>query len=813
MSDSDERALLLQVSADVSLLEKQMKRALEIVDGSAGAIEKRAAGIGKAMDMAFDKSRDQILDRGAEHMGAFGSVLQSLGPLALVTAGSLAAVGFAVERASNVAEWAEDLERTSKALGISTNALQAFDFAAQAVGLPVERMRETLKGLTEVIGQVQSGVAKKQTARIFDALGISPEQLRNLGDVEHILPVIVEHLSNLPATERAGLAARLKIDPEVLTSLMDAKGGLSGLIGEAQRYGIVVDAELVRKSAEAAERMHVAKTVIDDELRVAFVNLVDPVANATVGLENAARRIGEIITNATDAIGPIQRMIEAMGKIPSPPGGKDYSHMWGIPQGLADIPGEVGAFFHKQFGLVLAPLEGLMATGRGQRLREATASAPPTPKPPPAPKLLSDTPRVHRSPADHTASDTGTVDAALDESAKAYSEAMAALIIEVQAHAVQEHQTVADELRKQNDALNAQAAKVSVDKGLSASKKRQLTEELEAARANDELTAVAKNELIDRKAAEALAKQALDVNIAALTAQSDVLKAQQALAVGSGARRDAALKLLDLDDQIQRAKLDEVIASKTASEAEKKVAQTQLDTLNATTADRRQAVVNANLSPGQAYAKDLRDKNGAGLSDELQKVDIDGIEAFNNGLVNSIVNFKSLGDVAHSVLTTIESDIVRILLNRAEAGILGNLFGLGGGAIGGGGGGGGLLGDIGAGLLIPGFAAGTDSAPGGLSVVGERGPEIVNLPRGAQIIPNSVLAGMGSITPGMGASVTTLAFDLRGAVMTDDLLRQMNDMAANAQHQATANGAALAIQASRQLIPQEAARRASLQLR
>nr|WP_246434338.1 tape measure protein [Shinella fusca] len=37
---------------------------------------------------------------------------------------------------------------------------------------------------------------------------------------------------------------------------------------------------------------------------------------------------------------------------------------------------------------------------------------------------------------------------------------------------------------------------------------------------------------------------------------------------------------------------------------------------------------------------------------------------------------------------------------------------------------------------IPGFASGTNNAPGGLALVGERGPELVNLPRGAQVIPN-----------------------------------------------------------------------------
>ena len=42
--------------------------------------------------------------------------------------------------------------------------------------------------------------------------------------------------------------------------------------------------------------------------------------------------------------------------------------------------------------------------------------------------------------------------------------------------------------------------------------------------------------------------------------------------------------------------------------------------------------------------------------------------------------------------------------------------------------------DIGKDLHIPGFAAGTGYAPGGLSLVGENGPELVNLPQGSQVL-------------------------------------------------------------------------------
>ncbi|MGY3358470.1 hypothetical protein ACVWZK_005133 [Bradyrhizobium sp. GM0.4] len=51
------------------------------------------------------------------------------------------------------------------------------------------------------------------------------------------------------------------------------------------------------------------------------------------------------------------------------------------------------------------------------------------------------------------------------------------------------------------------------------------------------------------------------------------------------------------------------------------------------------------------------------------------------------------------------------------------------------------------------------SAPGGMSLVGENGPELVNLPRGSQVVPNDVLRS--------GGGGTTVApvynIDARGA--------------------------------------------------
>lgn len=53
--------------------------------------------------------------------------------------------------------------------------------------------------------------------------------------------------------------------------------------------------------------------------------------------------------------------------------------------------------------------------------------------------------------------------------------------------------------------------------------------------------------------------------------------------------------------------------------------------------------------------------------------------------------------------------------------------------------GGGLIGSL---LGIPGFANGTNYAPGGLAMVGERGRELVQLPRGSRVIPNGQTEAM-----------------------------------------------------------------------
>lgn len=82
--------------------------------------------------------------------------------------------------------------------------------------------------------------------------------------------------------------------------------------------------------------------------------------------------------------------------------------------------------------------------------------------------------------------------------------------------------------------------------------------------------------------------------------------------------------------------------------------------------------------------------------------------------------------------------------------------------------------------ILPGFASGTSSAPGGMALVGEDGPEIVNLPRGSQVIPNSQVPhnqmGGGSVTLNVNVGMYA-GSEMEKRRMAETLFNALKDVA------------------------------------
>jgi hypothetical protein len=178
----------------------------------------------------------------------------------------------------------------------------------------------------------------------------------------------------------------------------------------------------------------------------------------------------------------------------------------------------------------------------------------------------------------------------------------------------------------------------------------------------------------------------------------------------------------------------------------------------------RQAQAFDQAGPIEKYARSVQDLNTA-----VQNDAVGAFQDLTSGLIDAALHAKNLGDVAKNVfLNLIQQILTQTLQKEALPG----------------------LEAAGSALLhfIPGFAGGTNSAPGGLSLVGEKGPELVNLPRGASVAPTfQTLNALNSMKAPRAASVTVIQpfhFHAEGAVMTEDLLMQANSNAAQLAAQA-----------------------------
>lgn len=138
----------------------------------------------------------------------------------------------------------------------------------------------------------------------------------------------------------------------------------------------------------------------------------------------------------------------------------------------------------------------------------------------------------------------------------------------------------------------------------------------------------------------------------------------------------------------------------------------------------------------------------------------DGVEGMKNDLARSftdvILHGENLGDSLVNVFDRFASKILDDLFNNLFDGILG------------GGGGGGLLGGVG---KLLGFAEGTPSAPRGLAMVGERGPELVNFRGGERVWPNGEGPALGG-----GGNV----YHISGNLLTPEFWAQIQRMDAGA---------------------------------
>jgi hypothetical protein len=138
----------------------------------------------------------------------------------------------------------------------------------------------------------------------------------------------------------------------------------------------------------------------------------------------------------------------------------------------------------------------------------------------------------------------------------------------------------------------------------------------------------------------------------------------------------------------------------------------------------------------------------------------DTIQSAFSGMGSAIGQaFREGGNVAENVLDAVigkVSNLADMLLDQALSNLFSGVFG----------GGSGIGGIVQTGLSVmglPSYENGTNFHPGGLAMVGEQGPEILNLPRGSQVIPNGRGGGQSTVRIELGPGLKAEMLQATGA--------------------------------------------------
>lgn len=111
--------------------------------------------------------------------------------------------------------------------------------------------------------------------------------------------------------------------------------------------------------------------------------------------------------------------------------------------------------------------------------------------------------------------------------------------------------------------------------------------------------------------------------------------------------------------------------------------------------------------------------------------------ALSTAFSDAIVEGKALNEVMKSLVKTLEKSVIDALVKGVTTSLIGGLTG-----------------------TVLKAQGGTNFSPGGMTLVGESGPELVNLPRGSQVMPNDVSR---QVMGGGGQIVYSPMIDARGA--------------------------------------------------
>jgi lambda family phage tail tape measure protein len=235
-----------KVKAELSEIGEKGERSLKKIEAAATP----ASGGLKLLSSAANDAKFQ-LEAATERLGLLGSVLGKLGPAGLIAGASIAALGVGITAlVMPVARVGDEFFKLSQKTGVSVEALTALDYAAKLSDVTTEGLTKALQKLSVAMFDTQ--VNGQEGSAALKALGVSATDAHGqIRPTEAVLLDLAEKFATMPdGADKAALAVKLfgKEGLAIIPFLNQGREGITALMEEAQRLGLVMSEDVARAS-------------------------------------------------------------------------------------------------------------------------------------------------------------------------------------------------------------------------------------------------------------------------------------------------------------------------------------------------------------------------------------------------------------------------------------------------------------------------------------------------------------------------------------------------------------------------------------
>ena len=242
-----------KVKAELADVGEAGERSLKKIESASQPASAGLNLLSKAANDAFVRMEDAT-----SRLGMLGSVLGRLGPAGLIVGASVAAVGYGMHQlVVPVAEVGEELNKLSQKTAVSVEALSALLYASELSDLSAESLTKALKFLSTAMfdAKVKGG----EGSAALKAFGVSALDAQGqIRPTEQVLLDLAEKFAAMPdSAEKAALAVKLfgKNGLDMIPMLNQGRDGLTEMMEEAKRLGLVMSADAARAAEEFNDNM------------------------------------------------------------------------------------------------------------------------------------------------------------------------------------------------------------------------------------------------------------------------------------------------------------------------------------------------------------------------------------------------------------------------------------------------------------------------------------------------------------------------------------------------------------------------------